>query len=679
MFIGSLLALILSVNVRDVAGTPIAGARVELSTGPVERALTDNRGRTKLAIHEPGSYTLRVSATGYKTASENLQLFASETVGVTLTVSAGALRVIGSVTGHPRTPFNATPVASRVFPREAYRDQGQPSSATVIAQTPGALTLTSLSTNVGAALPPTFASVRNTLPFETPVSIDGEPVLTPAAALDLSLIPTFMLQEVEIVKGPGDVAGDGGGTGGAINFRTAEPTLGERGTYEIEGDSHGGSFTDLAYDGTEPGGAFSYAAMLAADDSGGCCAPDPSDEARKDVLVKLRDQPAEGLTFSVTGMSVDLNRSFVAAYGMPGYGYEHLGFANATAALDRGDDAISAHLFTMQTDQDPQLGSEDGWGGSLEWTHSAESVNFDTAFRSEHGSLQDSSSSETRNLLRESITVHPDTRSEFDLSGETVSDNTTLGDFGAPAARAGYAHTLTPGLALRASYGASGVLPPLDMLGAAPFARSAIGATERSNGGDAGIEWRMHGNTTTLSASVYRNATAGAYWLENGTWQNGPPMVESGEEFSLQQFERVGMGFIAAMQFPRTYVWGGAPPPLITSANIGYSALDPYRVPYSQGYAELSYKWPRGSRLSIGMLYVGSNNAYGAPAFETLNSNLELSLGARAKLQFSVQNLTDALANRMPVFSPQPLYGLQPFTLRFMFRQSFGTGSLYEH
>jgi hypothetical protein len=130
---------------------------------------------------------------------------------------------------------------------------------------------------------------------------------------------------------------------------------------------------------------------------------------------------------------------------------------------------------------------------------------------------------------------------------------------------------------------------------------------------------------------------------------------------------------------PRTYVWGDTGSQMYSAANLGYGAIAPFRIPYAQGYAELSYKWPHGSRASIGALYVGSNNAYGAPAFATLNSNLELSLGPRAKLQFSAENLTNALANRVPMFAPISEYGLQPFTLRFMFRQSFGTGSLYEH
>jgi hypothetical protein len=247
----------------------------------------------------------------------------------------------------------------------------------------------------------------------------------------------------------------------------------------------------------------------------------------------------------------------------------------------------------------------------------------------------------------------------------------------------GYSYDLHNGVALRASYGTSDVLPPLEAI--APIlslpvtTTSSIDSIERAAGADLGAEWRMHGGTTTFSADVYRNATQGVYAFENDSWSNGPPMVESGVEFTVQQFKRVGMGFIAALSLPRTYAWGSTGTQLYSDANIGYGPIAPFRIPYVQGYGEISYKWPRGSRASIGALYVGSNNAYGAPAFATLNSNLELSLGARAKLQFSAQNLTDVLANRVPLYAPISQYGLQPFTLRFMFRQSFGTGALYEH
>ena len=681
-------ATTLVVTVSDQNRQPVSGAKIELGSNPREVGTTDARGIARLPLPSPGIYALRVSANGFREASESLSIRDQKAINVTLEPSAGALHVIGSVTGHARTPFNATPVAQRVYPREAYRDQGQPDVASVMNQTPGALALTSTNTNDATPLSPAFPSVRNALPFETPVSIDGEPILTPSGALDLSLLPTYVLQEVEIVKGAGDPGGAGSGVGGTVNFRTAEPTLGQRGTFETEGDSQGGSFTDLAYDGTEPGGTLAYATMLSVDGSP-CCDADPLDYTRKAVLAKLRFTKPGGVTITGTALNVTLDRSLDAIYGYNGDGYEHLGFGDLTAAIDRGNDAYSLRFFTAQTqtnDVSPYSlpeAAEDETGTTLAWQHTNGKLSFDTSGRAIWATLDGTNENQSRTVASESITYKPNSRDELDLSGEWVDDSSTTVSLHEPEARLGYAYEVKGGLALRASYGTSDVLPPLEALVPSlslPVATSStIDSIERATGGDLGAEWRMHGNTTTLSVDVYRNATQGVYAFDFDRWSNGPPMVESGVEFTLQQFKRVGMGFIAALSLPRTYAWGATGTELYSDANIGYGEIAPFRIPYAQGYSEISYKWPRGSRASLGALYVGSNNAYGAPAFATLNSNLELSLGGRAKLQFSALNVTNALANRAPLYAPFGQYGLQPFTLRFMFRQSFGTGSLYEH
>ncbi len=681
-------ATTLVVTVTDDSRQPISGAQVVLATNPVERGTTDSRGNVRLAFPPAGTYALRVTAAGFRSFSQTLRVDDQKALNVTLEPSAGALHVIGSVTGHARTPFNVTPVAQHVYPREAYRDQGQPDVTSVLNQTPGAFALTSLNTNTATPLSPAFASVRNGLPFETPVLIDGEPILTPSGTLDLSLLPTYVLQEVEIVKGAGDVAGAGGGVGGAVNFRTAEPTLGQRGTFETEGDSQGGSFTDLAYDGTEPGGALAYASMLSVDGSP-CCDSDPSDYTRKAVLIKLRETPSSGVTITQTALNVVLNRSLDSIYGLPGFGYEHLAFGDLAASLDRGDDAFSVHTFVAQVQTGivspnvlPQP-TGDEFGVSLGWQHTSGKLAFDTSGRVLNETLPGFNTGQTQSTASENITYKPTARSELDLSGGLNAYNTARGTVGGPSGRIAYAYTLQPGLALRASYGTSAVAPPLESIApsvTAPFpTTSSVTSIERATGGDLGLEWRLHGGTTTLSADLYHNNTLSVYAFDLDNWHNGPPMVESGAEFTLQQFKRVGMGFIAALSLPRTYVWGATGTTLYTAQNLGYGVIAPFRIPYAQGYGEISYKWPRGSRASIGALYVGSNNAYGRPAFATLNSNLELSLGARAKLQFSALNLTNTYGNLPPLYGPQPQFGLQPFTLRFMFRQSFGTGSLYEH
>jgi hypothetical protein len=108
----------------------------------------------------------------------------------------------------------------------------------------------------------------------------------------------------------------------------------------------------------------------------------------------------------------------------------------------------------------------------------------------------------------------------------------------------------------------------------------------------------------------------------------------------------------------------------------GANDVAPLRIPYAQGYAEISYKWPRGSRASIGALYWGANNPYARPAFGQFNTNLELSLDDFSKLQISVQNLTNIYGDGLPL-APVNAGVVGPRTVRFMFRRSIG-GSLFE-
>jgi hypothetical protein len=664
----------------------------------------------------------------------------------------------------------------RVFPREAYRDQGQPSTATVLNQTPNAFTALSTSTNGAASLAPVTPLVRGGLPFETPVLLDGAPVSLPSSGtLDLSLIPTYVLQEVEVLGGPGDPSGAGSGVGGALNLRLAEPTVPVRGTLELEADSRAGQFSDLAYDGTLPGGKFAFATMESIDGDAGplndMSIGVPGNALRKALLFKLRMTPNRSLTITTTYLGVNLFRALGADDGvfLPDGDYaallpsadtsqfETLRFMQALARLDRGSDGFDARIYGLDLADSTQSGlpgiTSQGFdgerGGGLTWRHQAEHDVYGLSLDASGGNANDNNpysppievgSDQTSLRARGTATLHPTGRDEIDLAAAIESLNERAAPTGnafrsyawSPASgRLGYSHQLEPNLALRAAFGASAVTPPLAALSGGPAVlqqyvgfpsrtvaySSTVNNIERASGGDIGLEWHFLNNTATFSADWYESATHDAYVLESEpvapaavleNWFNGPSMLDQGAQFSLVRFKPVGFGFIAQMAFPRTYVYGPLPANFYANGNLaiipgqniaggafftpGENDVSPIRVPYSQGYAEVSYKWPRGSRLSLGMLYEGSNNAYSRPAFETFNSNLELSLGSKAKLQLSVENLFDALDTRLPLAYQGigvPLANgevgltnanaLVPRTIRVMVRQSFGGGSLVEH
>jgi hypothetical protein len=365
-----------------------------------------------------------------------------------------------------------------------------------------------------------------------------------------------------------------------------------------------------------------------------------------------------------------------------------LGLGDLTASIDRGSDAYSVQAFSVQTGQGdvapvPSFqDADDEAGVALSWQHTSGRLSFDTTGRLMGATLEGTNDTQSLSFFQEQATYKPSSTSELDLAGSmNAGDSARYRNFSGGNGRIGYSHTIEPGIAVRASYGTSLVVPPLDTL----LSSSSISSLERANGYDAGVEWRLHGETTTLSADVYRNSTQGVYMFNATRWINGPPMVESGAELTLQQFKRVGLGFITAISLPRTYGSGTLPNGFSAIGNLGSmpgaSDVAPFRIPYAQGYGEISYKWPRGSRASIGASYIGSNNAYDDDgAFVVVNSNLELSLGARAKLQFSVENLSNDVSHPVPVAPGMPYgYGVPPRTFRFMVRQSFGTGSLYEH
>jgi hypothetical protein len=99
----------------------------------------------------------------------------------------------------------------------------------------------------------------------------------------------------------------------------------------------------------------------------------------------------------------------------------------------------------------------------------------------------------------------------------------------------------------------------------------------------------------------------------------------------------------------------------------------------SHGYSEISYHWRNGSRISLGATYYGADLALGQPSAVPLNSNLEIQLGSRGKLQFDVENLNNvpfAIATQeLPVLAPRNAFAPAPRTFRVVVRRSLGRSS----
>lgn len=772
--------------VYDTSGNPVAGVAIRLDGAVNESTISGPDGAFLFQSIPDGRYTLTLGKQDLATRVIRNLIIPSQSslvAKITMHPSLTTLRVIGSAVARERLPFNTTPAAVKVFPREAYRDQGQAALETILNQTPGAAVALPSQQNQAQPLAPYAATVRSGLPWETAALIDGNSVSLPSTGtFNLAYVPSFLLQEVEIIKGFGNMETTiGDALDGAINLRTADPTAVRKGTIEIEADSHGGQFSDLAYAGTAPGGRFSYSTMFAIDGNPG---PVPSMAAagaglQRAQLLKAKYQFSSSITAVLTfaGTQGALGDAVARGFSLPGGAFGS--FANSGQAQEShrfglysfelqdeaGNDHVTAKAYAMQLQRTntydafafPQIGSgvnsqDNVLGFSLQDDHQIADNLYQLQVSDREGRSQAAFCGDTcatlipggarsgETMVRLSMMAHP--TKAFDLqfsaaalqlrehyssnAGMTYTDRSIL----APVFHAGAALHVLPDLTVRFAAGTGVADVPEAVLNSDtgfPLKQTPVGLPslivtqtaapnlnpENAFGFDAGAEYRLHGDTTTLSFDLYDLRIHGTYFdqMSPGTtpnyiWTNGPAMTHQGIEIGLQQFKRVGLGFITQFSLLRNYVdgtignvSGGGNLAVLPWQNLtGGSPLVPgandiaqLRVPYAQGYGEISYKWPRGSRLSLGALFLGANNPYARPAFVQLNSNLELSLGAWSKLQITVQNLSNIYPDGLPVgyagigvplqtgaVAPVNAGVIGPRTIRLMFRQSIG-GSIFEH
>jgi len=136
-----------------------------------------------------------------------------------------------------------------------------------------------------------------------------------------------------------------------------------------------------------------------------------------------------------------------------------------------------------------------------------------------------------------------------------------------------------------------------------------------------------------------------------------------GVEMHLEDAPRAGLGFKLQGSLQRAFAYGLTPAfysttagPFTTNLGVipninfqasgnGFNAISPGRIPYSQGYAELNFRTPRGFLALLGCTYFGPNNSFNEPAFEVLNASLRFPVFRDAWVQLSADNLSDAYGN----------------------------------
>ena len=274
-------------------------------------------------------------------------------------------------------------------------------------------------------------------------------------------------------------------------------------------------------------------------------------------------------------------------------------------------------------------------------------------------------------------------------------------------ARLGLTYRAQPDLSLRASAG-SAIAPPYIGLYSrattpAIIDRSGLFATntqanpglrpETSFGYDLGADLRTGGDRQTLvsgdiyvtnlwnqliSTSQYFNGVANVPGLPLGSSGvgTGPlvtvPLLSSGStnlaqakyegiELSVKRDPVVGFGFTmqGALQHATPtnvplsfYTAAGSTVPVrnlgvVPGPNFfgGSQGVSNQSIPYSQAYAEIRYRTPRGGLLSFGDSYYGNNNSLFVPAFWIANANAILPLSHGFTLNVNMDNAFNTLSN----------------------------------
>lgn len=258
-------------TVRDTSGAPIANATVSLVGVENLRSTSDIHGNFSFANVTPGIYSFTASKPGYNPASENSVTVLSgqiSTLAVVISpISFSSLRTIASVRSVGRGTFNTTPGSVNIITSQTFQDQAQPQVMKILNETPGVVaSLPQTSANGAAPGAITFPNIRGALSFETASLIDGHPVSVGSFGdYVTTFLNPFMLQTVEVVKGPGaDAPEVNYAIGGTVNFLTKDPTFQPSGILQVGVDNWGSSIFNFGLADTV--GRLGYALAFGSND-----------------------------------------------------------------------------------------------------------------------------------------------------------------------------------------------------------------------------------------------------------------------------------------------------------------------------------------------------------------------------------------------------------------------------
>jgi len=219
--------------VRDTTGTPIAGAQITLQ-GSTKRytATADVHGAFAMSAVDEGTYGLAVRAPGFAPIGNRQITVTAGAVGqieIALTrATTNGVATLGSVTVNGSSALSRSSAPTVELNPQALASQGAWQLTDVLGQQ---LEATMVHEQGGAPGLPQTLALRGGDPQETLVDIDGHQLNNENTGdFDLELLDPGEFAGVQIVYGVGPSSLVGADyEGGAVNFRTIEPTARSQG------------------------------------------------------------------------------------------------------------------------------------------------------------------------------------------------------------------------------------------------------------------------------------------------------------------------------------------------------------------------------------------------------------------------------------------------------------------
>jgi hypothetical protein len=212
---------------------------------------------------------------------------------------------------------------------------------------------------------------------------------------------------------------------------------------------------------------------------------------------------------------------------------------------------------------------------------------------------------------------------------------------------------------------------------------------ETAFGYSVGADFRLDPSQTVASLDLYRTSVFGQYLTtvtSDGTY-NGLPLyasaigntahsIEEGLELTLAHVVAKGIGFRLQGSLQRSYLpsvpLGFYANPATGTAYAKNLAVVPNTnlcdgfyngglgfgeecVPYSNGSAQVSYRFAREGLLSMTGTYYGADNSYYRPAFLRLDGALRVPLARSVALQFNAYNLNNIWSGTSPFAGYAPV------------------------